>query len=104
MADSINEDIEAAIADLVDEAGESVTVAGDAHDAFVEPLTLDEVVVAGGKAERGGFRVWVPIAVMGSAPAELAEVTVQGVTLNVLSVEKFTAHWVLQVGDPATTN
>jgi hypothetical protein len=78
----------------------TVTV-GDVEnkDAIVEKLTFDDIVAAGGVAEKGGFRLQVRESDF-PGDLHLRDATARGVTLKVMTEERNNGVLVLTIGDP----
>lgn len=106
----VSDDHAAAIAQQFESFSEAAlgnptpTIDGDDVSAIVENLEFDEIVVAGGIGERGGFRIMVALADLPVKPDEMAEVEVRGVTLHVLAVVQSNQYWIITVGDPGGTD
>jgi hypothetical protein len=78
---------------------EKVNLNGVDRDALVEIITFDEMVIAGGTAEGGGYRAQIAATI--PLPDQYSPCIVRGETLQVLSVEDINAvSFTLVVGDP----
>lgn len=81
------------------------TVAGVEVDAVVGELGFEEIIVAGGIAENGGFEIQVATASLPAGrPAQLAPVIVDGRTLKILQpVRTVNEVYIITAADPAAT-
>lgn len=78
---------------------EKINLNGTDRDALVETITSDEVVIAGGLVERGGYRAQIAATI--PQPVQFSPVIIRGRTLQVLSVEDINAvSYTLIIGDP----
>lgn len=103
----ILDDNAAAVAELIAVADETLlgnpalTVDGVDVPGVVQEITQDEVIVAGGVGEAGGFTATVAKASFpDGTPEKFTTITARGMSLHILSVTKGTAHYVLTAGDP----
>lgn len=80
------------------------TVSGLEVDAIIGELTFDEILVAGGIAENGGFEIQVAASLLpGGRPADLSPVIVAGRTLYILQpVRNANGIYTLTCGDPSS--
>lgn len=76
-------------------------VAGTDVDAVIGELSFDEILVAGGIAENGGFEVQIASSALSGLPDEGTEVIVGGVTHYVLRRRNANGIYTLVCGDPA---
>jgi hypothetical protein len=96
-----------AFGDLLDCQAEVVgsrptaTIGTVTAEAFVEKLTYDEVIVAGGVAESGGFRLMMRVSDFPSKPSRNAVAILSSLTLYVLSIDENNGIYELKIGDPA---
>lgn len=105
---SILTDNVAAVDELIAAASEealgfpAAQVDGVEVEAVVSEIELDEILVAGGTAEGGGYSLIVRASDFpGGAPAKFIYVEVRGIQLQILRVVRGVAHYVLTIGDPA---
>lgn len=105
----ILDDNAAAVAELISIADEpllgnpALTVNGVAVPGVVTEMSRDEIYVAGGMADSGGFTAMVAKSSFPSgSPAKLTPISARGMSLYVMGVSAGTAHYVLTAADPAT--
>lgn len=78
---------------------EKVNLNGTDLDALVETITFDDVVLAGGTGESGGYRAQIAATI--TRPPQFSPIIVRGETLQVLSVDDINGvSFVLTAGDP----
>ena len=87
--------------DALSELGEAVTVDGTSGTGIVTALRSDEIIVAGGVADQGGYRVTVPKTDFPDRPDEIADILARGRTMQILSVEETLSFWALICGEVA---
>lgn len=78
-----------------------VKIDGKTFTMFVEDMTFDEVALAGGQGDQGGFRAMIPIPDCPERPAELAGIEARGKQFAVLNVVDLNGvAWQITAGDP----
>ena len=96
-----------AFADLYEAQTEScgvsrtITIGAVTASAIVSPLTTDEVIVAGGIGDNGGYSAQVLVSDFATRPAKNATVTFGASTLYVLQISESNGIYTLTMGDPA---
>lgn len=88
---------------LLDLAGETVSIDGEEYDGKVSVLTTDEILVAGGTAEAGGFRIMLRLADFPADPDEFVPVVARGRTLKLIHpITRNNGHLEIIAADPAS--
>jgi hypothetical protein len=84
-------------------AGEKIRVGEKTYDGIVEDMLFDEIVVAGGNGESGGFKAVIPISDFAEQPKQLDEIEARGKVLQILSINvRNGIACELSAGDPST--
>lgn len=86
---------------LLDWAGESILVNSLAYTAQVSELTEDEVIVAGGKPNSGGFRAKCKLSDFPITPDQWTSIEAQGMALKIQSSKRYPGHIEFMAVDPA---
>lgn len=102
---SLLDDARDALLDVYDDTTDTKNFAivnGKKVRCIIHEITSDEVLVSGGVAEAGGFRLSdIPINSFASAPEKGDPVTARGVELEVLSaISRNNTTWELTCGSP----
>lgn len=102
MTDQQTERVEA-LADTIAFAGEAVRIEDTNYQGIIEDITFDEIEVAGGNAESGGFVAVIPIGDFTDRPEKLDEIEAHGKTLQILSiVDRNGVSYAITAGDPVS--
>lgn len=81
-----------------------IMIKGRKHRAIIEEISVEEIMVAGGKADAGGFRCQVPTSGFSEDPAkgDTAQKLGKGPEMEILSFSKTNdAVYIITTGDPA---
>ena len=79
----------------------TATVGAVTASAFVERLSYDEIVVAGGVAESKGYKLMMRVSDFATRPAKNATAVYGSLTLFVLEVTESNGVYEITIGDPA---
>lgn len=78
-----------------------VTIGGVEVPAVITEISNDEILAAGGTGEGGGFTAVVALDEYPDGPPDkFTAITARGMALQILSVTRGTAHYVITAGDP----
>lgn len=78
----------------------TAVIAGETVSVFLEEAQYDEIVVAGGEGEAGGFSIMVKESALTARPAHLSSIVVAGRTLSLLLLESANGVYTITAGDP----
>lgn len=77
------------------------TIDGTNAAAFVQKLTYDDIVVAGGIAESGGFKLLMRSTDFPTKPRKNSLAVYAGISLYVLSIDDANGTYEITIGNPA---
>jgi hypothetical protein len=90
-----------ALRQLIAADGEDVFIAGRNFRGFVEEITHDEIILAGGYAEAGGFRATIPMADLPQKPEQGTAIMVREKSLEVIRItERNYVSYEITAGSP----
>jgi hypothetical protein len=95
----------AALRDTITFAGEAIRIGDTAYDGIIEDITYDEIEVAGGRAESGGYLVVILKEDLPTMPEQFTPIEVRDNSLQILSaVDRNGVSWALTAADPVSTD
>lgn len=85
------------------ETGETrtATIGAVTAAAFIERLNYDAIIVAGGIAEKGGFKVMMRVSDFSTPPVKNTAASFGTVSLYVLQYSESNGVYEITIGDPA---
>lgn len=90
-----------ALRQLIAANGENVFLNGKNYPGFVEEITHDEIILAGGYAEAGGFRATIPMADLPEKPEHGAAIMAREKALEVIRItERNHVSYEITAGSP----